>query len=300
MDLLWITDPHLNFLPAKGAARSFGRYLTSERKFDAVVLTGDIGEGDNVAGHLKQFAEGVGCQVYFTLGNHDYYKSSFEEVREEILETAAGSLSWLDRSGIFLLGDKTALTGHDGWFDARIGKPKKSHVVLNDFELISDLSAFYNRFEWQERGGRGRLAFLDKVRALGVEAAESAKPKLLEALKLRETVIFATHFPPFKEACWHEGAISDSRWLPWFTCEAMGQMLLAAAAKHPENRILVLCGHTHSYGECQPAPNLRVLTGKAVYGAPDISGVISTPLATLDFTSETAGDRWSGFFQRQP
>jgi hypothetical protein len=36
----------------------------------------------------------------------------------------------------------------------------------------------------------------------------------------------------------------------------------------------VLCGHTHSSGEAQILPNLRVLTGGAVYGKPALQRVL--------------------------
>ena len=37
MKLLWITDPHLNFLPTAEASRMLGEYLCQEHSFDAVI-----------------------------------------------------------------------------------------------------------------------------------------------------------------------------------------------------------------------------------------------------------------------
>jgi predicted MPP superfamily phosphohydrolase len=56
--------------------------------------------------------------------------------------------------------------------------------------------------------------------------------------------------------------------MPWFTCVAAGEALRHALEARPECRALVVCGHTHGSGEAQILPNLRVLTGGAVYGAP--------------------------------
>jgi hypothetical protein len=42
---------------------------------------------------------------------------------------------------------------------------------------------------------------------------------------------------------------------------------------HPDRRMTVLCGHTHSPGEAQILPNLQVLTGGAVYGAPTVQRI---------------------------
>jgi hypothetical protein len=39
-------------------------------------------------------------------------------------------------------------------------------------------------------------------------------------------------------------------------------------------KMTVLCGHTHGSGEAQVLPNLRVLTGGAVYGKPGVQRVL--------------------------
>jgi hypothetical protein len=43
---------------------------------------------------------------------------------------------------------------------------------------------------------------------------------------------------------------------------------------NPRANLLVLCGHTHDGGEVSPRENLRVLTGPAKYGVPEIQQVI--------------------------
>ena len=81
-------------------------------------------------------------------------------------------------------------------------------------------------------------------------------------------VLVLTHVPPYKQACWHEGRLSDDNYLPHFSCGATGQVLSGWAARFPHRRLTVLCGHTHSPGTAQVAPNLQVQTGGAQYGAP--------------------------------
>ena len=49
--------------------------------------------------------------------------------------------------------------------------------------------------------------------------------------------------------------------------------LIEAMLAHPDHQMTVLCGHTHSSGEAQILPNLRVLTGGAVYGQPCVQQV---------------------------
>lgn len=279
MNLIWLTDPHLNFLPGLQATRALGEYLSKEQSFDAVVLSGDIAEAPSLRNRLAAFAQGVGPRpVYFVLGNHDYYRGSFASVQREIRKGFdQPNLVWLDDAEVTLLDDDTALVGHQGWFDARLGDAATSGVVMNDFSSIAELREhFLSDLNWIHGD---RSALIAKLHELGDAAAREAATKLQSAMRVRRTTIFVTHFPPFKEACWHEGAISDDHWLPWFTCQAMGAALLDAARQHPDRRILVLCGHTHSPGQYDPAPNLRVLTGKAVYGAPEVSKVLKLPLA---------------------
>jgi hypothetical protein len=78
-----------------------------------------------------------------------------------------------------------------------------------------------------------------------------------------------THVPPFREACWYEGRISDDNWLPYFTCKAMGDVLTRVMRERPQKRMTVLCGHTHGAGEADILPNLHVRTGGAEYGRPE-------------------------------
>jgi len=49
---------------------------------------------------------------------------------------------------------------------------------------------------------------------------------------------------------------------------ASGKAMAEIMDDHPRAELLVLCGHTHGAGAVQVAPNLRVLTGGAEYGAP--------------------------------
>jgi hypothetical protein len=82
-----------------------------------------------------------------------------------------------------------------------------------------------------------------------------------------------THVPPFRDACWHEGRISDDDWAPHFTCHAAGQAILDVLRSHPDRQITVLCGHTHGRGIARLGSNLQVITGGAVYGKPTIAEV---------------------------
>jgi len=58
-----------------------------------------------------------------------------------------------------------------------------------------------------------------------------------------------------------------------FFCKAVGDVLLETARSHPGCEIPVLCRHTHG-GELQVLENLRVVTGPAEYGRPQIQQVL--------------------------
>jgi 3',5'-cyclic-AMP phosphodiesterase len=287
VNILWITDPHWNFLRKPEATRIFGEYIRSENEFDRVLITGDIAEAPSLKPLLNLFAEGVGKDkpIDFVLGNHDHYSGSIAYVNEGLRSGLAPNLTWLDNAEPILLDDDTALVGHFAWYDAILGNGIKSDVVLHDFMAIAEFRPHYHPYEWANDADHGsRNGLLRELIGQARLATNKARAKLVKALQLRKHVIFGTHVPPFAGACWHEGQISNDDWLPWFTCATMGNMLADVAAKHPDNKILCLCGHTHSSGEYQHYKNLVVLTGKSEYGAPDVAGLI---------TEESfSGDRW--------
>lgn len=261
--LAWATDIHLNFISA-GAVLEFCASVR-QGAYDALVITGDIAEGESVCGYLRTLAEQLDLPVYFVLGNHDFYDARIKDVRAAVTELSlvTSNLHYLPVDGVVPLTDRTALVGCDGWGDLHHGKGFESRVELQDHYVIHDLAAL---------SPMGRFA---RLRALGEEEAEIVRVLLPQALSEFQHVIFATHVPPFREACWHQGKISDGDWLPHFTCKAVGDVLLEIMKENPDRKLTVLCGHTHGGGEAQVLPNLKVLTGAARYGRPALQNVIS-------------------------
>jgi Icc-related predicted phosphoesterase len=137
----------------------------------------------------------------------------------------------------------------------------RSEVLLNDYVLIREL----RRLRKHELFAR--------LNALGDEAAESLELRAREALAVHRNVLVLTHVPPFREACWHEGRISNDEYLPHFACRAVGERLSAVMGEHPDRTMTVLCGHTHSPGVAHTGENLTVLTGGAEYGAPELQRI---------------------------
>jgi 3',5'-cyclic-AMP phosphodiesterase len=253
MRLAWATDIHLNFArPVPYLA--FVESLHANQPH-ALLITGDIAEAPDFDLYLKRLAETLRLPIYFVLGNHDFYRSSVTEVRQRAA-ALPGDLHWLPARGIVELTPETALIGHDGFADARCGDYTNSDVMLNDFHYIAELI------------GLGRHDRRLRLQELAEESAAHFRRWLPEALARYPHVIVATHVPPYREATWHDGQISGDHWLPFFSSRIAGEAINETAAQFPHRRITVLCGHTHGAGVAQPAANVTVVTGGAVYGAP--------------------------------
>ena len=256
MRLAWITDVHLNFVKLDDRNRFYA--AVRQAVPEAILLGGDIAEAPTFLGYLREMQHAFQIPLYFVLGNHDFYRSSFRDVIDEVREIANPQLTWLTRSGVQLLTKTTALIGDDGWADGRFGGFMNSPIMLNDYMLIGEFLGL-NKPE--------RLTVMNK---LGDAAAARIKAKLEEACVLRKRIIMLTHVPPFRESCWYEGKVSDDNWLPHFSSKAMGEAILEVMDENPECELVVLCGHTHGEVTVHPRPNVVVHTGGAVYGRPKL------------------------------
>ena len=261
MRLLWLTDVHLNHM-ALEAADAFLREVRSQDA-DAILLTGDIAEHPETCAFLVRMVEVIAKPLYFVLGNHDFYFSSVAATRSICAEACKHQpyLHYLTQLDPVFVAPGVALLGHDGWADGRAGDYQKSLIMMNDYRYIEELAGL-------DKGARLRV-----LHRLGDEAAASAAKSLASAAPNASQVFFLTHVPPFREACWYQGRVSDDHWAPHFVCFALGQALLAAANRFSATQFTVLCGHTHSPGQVQMAANLLVVTGGAEYGKPQIQQV---------------------------
>lgn len=288
--LAWATDTHLNLLRFAGAAELWARYIQRESSTDALILSGDISDGVCLHGNLSQVEEGFGLArpTYFVLGNHDYYEASFESSRR----IAAAHAGYLEGK-VVPLTEGVGLIGQEGWYDAYYGKPYTPKFGMNDWNDIAELAnlpgnPFYNhRTKRIDREARTQV--IEACQARSAAQAAAAELVLVEALQRFPQVILVTHVPPFEGATWHEGHLSGPEWIPWFCSKLMGDMLLRVMRQHPERRLLVLCGHTHSPGVYQPMPNLTVLTGEAHYRDPDLAGILELEGSTVTVSMKTLG-----------
>jgi 3',5'-cyclic AMP phosphodiesterase CpdA len=260
MRLAWLTDVHANFLdpPVAGWADE-----VVASGVDAVLLGGDIAEAPSLVDTLRELAVRVDRPIYFVLGNHDYYHGEIAEVRRQVAALAAEveHLHYLPTCGAVELTPTAGLVGVGGWGDGRLGSFASSRVVLNDNHLIRDLRL-------------PPAALARRLAELGDGEAAALRAALAPAAHRFDQLLVLTHVPPFREACWYDGVISNDQWLPHFTCHAVGEVLRAVATARPTCRIRVLCGHTHGAGRAQILPNLEVTTGAAAYGQASIQEIV--------------------------
>jgi 3',5'-cyclic AMP phosphodiesterase CpdA len=255
--LAWLSDLHLDFLDSDAAIGSLCRDVL-DGGFDAVLISGDIGNAATLEHHLGVLEAHLQRSIYFVLGNHDYYGGSIEGVRRRVEALCGRSrwLRWLPASGLVSIGAGTWLVGHDAWGDGRLGSGTRTPFILNDCYCIQDFQ------------GLSIPAWFARMAALGDEAATFLRNLLPRAFETRRNVLLLTHVPPFREAAWHRGQPSSDDAAPHFACKAVGDVLIDVMGSRPDCTMTVLCGHTHSPGLVRVLPNLEVVTAAAEYGAP--------------------------------
>ncbi len=255
----WLTDLHLNFVDTERIVALVEEVHACQA--DVVLVGGDIAEAHDLPSYLGALDDQLQLPLHFVLGNHDFYRGSIHAVRKSVtdLSDRSSTLNYLSQSsGPIEITPRVGLVGHDGWADGRVGDYDRSTVMLNDYMLIDELA------------GVSPAERRPLLESLGDQAADHIRDVLPRALERFEKVVLLTHVPPLREACWHEGHISDDEWSPHFTCLAMGQAILDVMREWPDRQLTVLCGHTHGSGETRPLKNVLILTGGAEYGDPAV------------------------------
>lgn len=264
MKLLWLTDLHLD--RATPAAREQFYLRLKEQSYSAAVITGDIACGSTIKGHLADLAQASNPRpVYFLLGNHDFYGSSFSEVQGRVEMACAKheNLRQLGHGEIIALGNEDVLIGHQGWADGRAGWGSRSMARNPDFYAIRDFS-----------GLTPKEAFA-RVNELGRESAHYFRELLPYTLTCHGRVWVATHVPPFSHAAYFNGKPCDRLRQPFYSNISAGRVIRGIAGKFPDRQIKILCGHTHCRAAVRAASNIDVLVGAARTGQPDFQMTFS-------------------------
>jgi len=262
--LLWLTDIHLNFLKAHKLDQFLNHLQTHTP--DALLLGGDIAEAPDFPIYLQTIAARLGVPIYFVLGNHDFYRSSIQQVyaQTRVLMQENPHLIWLEElPQAVALAPQVGLVGHGGWGDARYGDPANM-LILNDDLYIHDLIPLLHH----------PAQLRAHLNTLGDAAAAHLAAVLPAALAQYEQLFVLTHVPPFEAACRYKKGAAAAHSLPRFACKAVGDVLLAAMQAHPHRRMTVWCGHTHFAAQVDVLPNLRVIAANAAYHQPAIQQII--------------------------
>jgi predicted phosphohydrolase len=258
LKILWLSDSHLDYLFPHERKRFLLRL--SRLKPDIVLVGGDLSNASCLENDLRAIRKAASAPVYFVLGNHDYFGSSFSAVRENLVKLTRehGSQHWLEMMGYVSLMKDIALVGHGCWGDARIGSYWKSvlHIHMPDFHEISDLKTL-NRHE--------RLQFL---KDLGEVAARHLATSCEAAAEENKHVIILTHVPPFPQVILDTSGMDESG-LPFFSCMEAGKAIRKVADTHPYVHFTVLSGHTHTEARVRPMSNIEAIVQGAQYHRPD-------------------------------
>jgi len=263
MKLLWLTDIHLDQTDPRTREAFF--HTLRAAHCDAVLLTGDISTSHFLARDLGELAQACAPRkVYFVLGNHDFYGSSFDHV-DRIASSCCQkhtNLHHLGQGEIIRLGPDTALIGHRGWADGRAYGGKRAASCFPDQCGISDLRfrSPYPAFRRMNRLGRESGAYFRKI--------------LPYALSCYSKVIIGTHVPLFASAVRFNGKPCDATKLPHYVNATAGALVQRVGERFPRKIITVLCGHAHHGNTVKIGNNLEVRLGEARRGRPSIQGVL--------------------------
>lgn len=248
---LWLTDPH--FDKFNDNVSDWGKEVRAEYPRAAgIIVTGDISTSQFLETHLKDLAQGFSGTIYFVVGNHDYWHSSFREI-DELINTFKPEDGLVSLENKFVsLTAEVALIGSSGFYDAIYGEFEDSPIEMNDWYFIEELTN-ENRLQIiRERSAHLSTRVLEQM----VRAQKKGYSRIL----------IATHFPPFIDLI-----KKDSHRIPFYGSAFMGSAILAGATTLDE--VIVLSGHSHIEANCVEDGKIFSYCGKARYGLPEVIGI---------------------------
>lgn len=291
--ICYCSDIHFDHLESENYRGSFSKnkvipenkakeFCDKMMEYDpnSIIITGDISTAKMLHVHLDWLVKYTSdVPIYFVLGNHDFYHGSIKETRDNLTKKLKSikskyenKLKWLNIEGVVQLTDKTALFGHDGWYDGGYSDWFKSNLQMNEYFLTSE-------FRFQPQTEVYKI-----IRKLAQECSDHIDHHgTAAAIAGYKNVLFATHVPPFREnSLAPDRTLSDKNWLPNMSSKLAGDALIRLNRAFPEVRWTILSGHTHTTAtEAYTAnaiptkltENSKLIchTAKAVYGDPAAS-----------------------------
>lgn len=250
---LWHTDTHLGLMPWTKVNFIY-RIIKDNPK--AIFLTGDISTGMITPIDLAFLASCVKCPIYFVLGNHDYYFSSFSKIHDKVRRVCEEypNLIWLTESEPIEITKEKVLIGTEGWYDASFGNPKYLRATF-DWIFIEELRCLPSMSKR-----------IEKFKELSQQSCVIIENKLKKCVeKGYKEIYILTHFPPWKESTHHIGTFFEKFWLPYNVNGQLGKTIEDIMKYHKEINVIVLAGHTHKEGWASPYKNVRCHVGAGNY-----------------------------------
>lgn len=272
MKFAHISDIHLNFVTldkAHGARsrKTFLQGINDKISLGAsfILLTGDITEAPFLTSELYWLSENLKRPLYYVLGNHDYWYTSFKNARNfaHIAQNLNknGKICYLSTSNPIEMSLGVWLTGTDGWYDCRNFRQNEisdflhGREALNDFDLIEDLINLPGCEEEK----------LQIIRDFADAEIFNLKIKLQYILsKSPKKIIIGTHIPPMilpnskiKEN--HPG---------FYSCRRLMEILCEICENCKNTQFYLYCGHNHGGGNFE-IDNLHISCKESRYDYPD-------------------------------
>ena len=136
MKIQVLSDLHLEFFNIKQQKNVFIDSLLPKEEVDVLVLAGDISTKTEIVEDLKQFC-GQWKNVIYVTGNHEYYKSGFKYIHDQIYNIHDSNLFFLNNDDVLVDGQR--FIGTTLWFPDVDGHNFIYKHMLNDFCQILNL-----------------------------------------------------------------------------------------------------------------------------------------------------------------
>lgn len=252
---LWATDLHLNYFDDKYIT-NFGKFLSSKYQAKGFIISGDISLGNKLERNLKTLSNAIQMPIYYVLGNHDYWYSSFNEIDKLTKSLNDNSLINLNLSHL-QINSKTILIGFDGWYDCSFGEID-TKIQMTDWVRIKE---FQNQdpIKISKKRSASYLSFLDRALSFKNQGITNQ--------------IVVTHIPPFEQLIKNKKTAK-----PFYGSSISGQIL--SKLSNDFDKIICLSGHTHNKASYQQ-DNLLCYVGEACRGKPSLAGLLDEKEFTL-------------------
>jgi predicted phosphohydrolase len=275
MKAAWMTDIHLDCVG--GLDTKLSELAEKCKNCEYVILSGDISVAPALESHLSMLEAVLQKPFYFVLGNHDYYFSDIMTVRRRVVEHCRRSefARYLAAVPYVKLQPKTAIVGHDGWYDALNGDAMRSDIIMNDWIKIQDFSIAIKNSYLGKTLDKGAIIHI--ARLICAASVKHIAAGIRAAVRDgHDRIIIVNHVPPFKESYNSDKyrGVDSSTVIPWYTSRTMGDTLFAAARAYPNVHFTSLSGHAHSHYDEYLLNNLNVRVGNSSYGSPQIAGYV--------------------------